>query len=186
MGNGKWKYFNQEKKDTTDSPDFRNSSWGNSMSEVQNSEKLPIQSKSDDSLLYNSTIGGLDCIVVYIFIDDQLVRARYHITKAFTNPNKYIMEFERLKENLTKKYNNPLKDDHYWIDPLFQNDPNEWGNAISRGELAYFSTWDTKRTEIGLALTGENYEINLGIDYISKEHKTLEEKHEEKKFLDEL
>ena len=53
---------------------------------------------------------------------------------------------------------------------------------MDRGELAYFATWDSKKTQIGIGLTGENYEINYGIDYISKEYKILEEKREEKKF----
>ena len=39
---------------------------------------------------------------------------------------------------------------------------------------------------VTLALTGDDYEINLTIEYVSKEHQHLEEAHEEKKLLDDL
>ena len=91
-----------------------------------------------------------------------------------------------MKEILTKKYGKPIEDKQYWKKDLYKNDYQDWGFAISLGHLSYFATWQTNTTDIFLGLYGDNYKINLGVEYESIQLKVLEEKAKEKKALDEF
>lgn len=64
-----------------DDPDFRNTKWGNSMSEVRSQEAEKLGQEQDNMMLYETTINGWSAIVGYIFLNDKLVRAKYMITE---------------------------------------------------------------------------------------------------------
>lgn len=48
---------------------------------------------------------------------------------------------------------------------MYKDNSEDWGFAISLGDLAMISQWFTDTTEIGLTLSGDNYEIIFGIIY---------------------
>jgi len=52
--------------------------------------------------------------------------------------------------------------------------------------LLYYSTWETENSEISVMLSGENYKIQLIIDFDSVEFKEFKEKANEKKNLDDF
>jgi hypothetical protein len=58
-----------------------------------------------------------------------------------------------------------------WKDNLYRDDKNNWGLAISTGDLSYGLIWETPTTDIELILDGNNYEVNLRIRYFSKKLK---------------
>ncbi|KUK85838.1 MAG: hypothetical protein XE02_1444 [Mesotoga infera] len=58
-----------------------------------------------------------------------------------------------------------------WKDNLYRDDKNNWGLAISIGDLSYGLIWETPTTDIELILDGNNYEVNLRIRYFSKKLK---------------
>ena len=113
-------------------------------------------------------------------------------THSHSNENDYILDFNKLKEILTKKYGKPIEDERLWKNDLYRDDPQYWGFAISLGHLIYLATWETPATDttdttiITLLLNGENFEIMFCIEYLSKNLHKLEEKAIEKKSLEEL
>jgi len=56
---------------------FRKTKWGMSIAEVKSAEPLEM-AKEDELLLgYKTNVIGKDVLLIYFFIDNQLVRARY-------------------------------------------------------------------------------------------------------------
>jgi len=166
--------------------DFRKTTWGMNKIQVKKTEKSKILMEDKDMLVYGGNVSGLDCIIIYTFIEGKLVRGSYTFTKTHTNKNDYISDYNDLKETLIKKYGKPIKDTHIWKNDLFRNDYQQWGFAISLGHLVYKATWEKSNTNILLILCGDNYEITHTLFYYSKELENLEEKAKEKKTLDEF
>lgn len=164
---------------------FRKASWGSSKASIKATEEQSW-SESDDVLTFDTSMGGLSSRAVFIFIDDQLVRAKYIVTETYQNGNKYIVALEALKELLMKKYGTPREDNSYWTDDLYKNDPDEWGMAVGGGDLSRYVMWDTAATSICLALTGENYDITLQIEYSAKAFTELEKSRTEASQLEDL
>lgn len=102
------------------------------------------------------------------------------------NKNHYLVEFERLKSSLIKKYGAPKSDHVCWENDLYKDDVNEWGSAISMGHLSYFCNFVTEDSDIWLALMGENYEIDFCIEYTSRALSHLEDISRENKLISEL
>lgn len=76
--------------------------------------------------------------------------------------------------------------DMFWQNDLYQDDYQDWGMAVSCGHMSAFATWETPETDINLGLFGDNYEISLGVEYSSKELRSLTEQVSEQKHLDDL
>jgi len=164
----------------SDQRDFRQTTWGMNSSQIVSAEgKMPaFQDKGSpiQILGYSDQIANLDCQVFYILAYDQLVRTKYMISEKHTNKTEYLSDYDRLKEVLSNKYGKPVSDDIYWKNNLYKSDPSEWGMAVAVGHMAKFTRWESLRTTIILCLTGDNFEINLGIEYSSKELAALEKK----------
>ncbi len=160
--------------------DFRKSSWGMDSSQIATAEgkKPEYQDKkgSIQYLGYSDQIAGLDCNVIYILAFDQFVRSQYSISEEHTNNTEYLSDYDKLKEALASKYGKPNSDDIYWKNDLYRSDPSEWGMAVAIGHMVKYTRWELPRTSIIIFLTGDNFKINLGIEYSSKELDALEEK----------
>ncbi len=164
---------------------FRKTIWGMNREQVKETEKeKEIAYEDERTLSYEDSILELDCSIVYIFVEGKLVRTKYAITERHSNGNKYIEDYSTLKVALNKKYGEPLElEKIIWEDDRFKKDRKDWGVAIGLGELVYVVEWETSETEIVLILDGDNFEIRLEIQYISKELKELEKKEKEKEAL---
>jgi hypothetical protein len=143
--------------------------------DVKATETADYAGEQSGYLIYKGTLSALDTWIGYVFTNGLFTRARYSISKAHTNRNDYIDDYATLKGQLVKKYGNPLSDQTNWKNDLYKSDRTEWGFAISLGHLSYYSKWETPRTEIVLALFGDNYEISLIIEYTSKELGAIEQ-----------
>lgn len=163
---------------------FRKTKWGMSIEEVKSSEPLKIAQEDENLLGYKTSVIGKDVFVVYFFIENQLLRARYVLAESHINKNDYITDYNDFKEILTKKYGKPKRDETLWKNDLYKDDYSSWGSAIGMGHLIYFSTWETPNTEIGNMLTGDNFDISCIVEYSSKNLKEIEKKAQEKKALD--
>ena len=165
---------------------FRKVPWGATMSEIKASEVQQPDHEDEDSLGFNTVLAGLQAIVFYILIEDQLVRAKYIITQEYQNKNSYITAFSTLKEALTSKYGVSGESNIYWNDDLYEDDPTEWGMAISLGHHSRFETWANENTSICLALTGENYDIQLVVEYTGIALRDIESDHRKASLLADL
>lgn len=166
--------------------DFRKTRWGMSRDEVKKREKSEPKAESDTEIDYSDRVAGLNTTVGYVFIDDKLVSCGYLFDEPHTNKNQYISDYDNLKEAFIKKYGQPTDDQTIWKDDLYRNKPDQYGFAVSLGDLAYYAKWETPKTEITLSLRGDNYKIYLMAYYESKELKDLKQKSDEKEIEEKL
>ncbi len=166
--------------------DFRKTTWGMSKSQVKATEAGVPNSEDESVLMYSSRISGMNALVIYIFAENKLVRAKYLFTEEHSNRNDYITDYNSLKEALGKKYGKIKNEETVWRNDLYRDDFSQWGFAVSLGHLIYYSQWNTENTNISLVLSGENYDIKLAAEYTSKALEKLEEKVREKKQSSEL
>ena len=173
-------------KNVGTSAGFRKTTWGMTKEQVRRTEKGKVAKEESDMLVYEGSVLNLNCLILYLFTEGKLVRAKYGITEKHTNKNDYISDFGSLKKSLTKKYGKPTKDKQYWRNKLYRNDYDQRGFAVSLGHLSYFTKWEPASTNITLFLRGDNFDILLGVDYQSQQFKYLEERAKEKKAQEEL
>jgi len=204
LSNGTWRYRTEETAivpmpsqslppnvSTFRGFQFRKTRWGMSEREVRDSESSDPARESTNVLGFQSSVAGLSCETYYIFFDSQLVRGKYLFIERHSNDNHYISDYVTLKELLTEKYGLPLARDgrlidQIWMNDLYQDDPDDWGTAIGAGHLVYVSEWQQEETKVCLILRGDNYEIQLAIEYSSKQHEGLEEQSRQQKHLEDL
>ena len=182
---GTWEYAKEDAGELKKGH-FRDASWGMSKDQVRKVEKLEINKGNDEMLYYDGEILNLECLVVYHFVRDKLVRGSYLITQEHTNKNDYISDYNVLKDSLKKKYGEPKKDKEIWKNALWKDNPEQWGFAVSYGHLKYYTKWKTEDTDIMLFLSGENFNIAVHLGYESIRLGVLEEKKREKEALDDL
>ncbi|MEE9356474.1 MAG: hypothetical protein V3U75_12865 [Methylococcaceae bacterium] len=163
--------------------DFRQADWGMTKEQVKKTENGKPVKEDDKTLAYQGKLLNLDCLIIYQFFDEKLTSSGYNIAKHHTNRNDYISDYDNLKDKLIEKYGKPLTEGDLWKNDLYKNDPQNWGLAVSIGHLIYLAKWETDRTDINLALAGDNFEITLALFYASKELRVLEEKARKKKTL---
>lgn len=167
---------------------FRKTRWGMSIAQVKSSEDVEVLEEGKIAqvyaLQYKTIVIAKSVIIFYVFIDDQLVRAKYILDGTHENDNLFINDYSDFTEILTKKYGKPKEENVFWNDDLYKDNPSNWGYALSKGHLSYFSTWESKDTAIVASLTGDNFEIRCHLEYRSKELEDLEEKASEKEVLD--
>ena len=165
---------------------FRSTKWGMSTKEVAETEQNKPLKEDDDALMYEDNISGIDAYILYFFVQDRLVRAKYIFVDKHTNKNDFIADYKTLKRVLTEKYGSPYDDNVVWKNDLYKGDTSEWGFAVSLGQLAYVEKWETPETTIYHLLYGENYEISHVVEYSSKALEDLEESKKKQADLNKL
>jgi hypothetical protein len=168
--------------------DFRGFTWGNLLSQVKTGEKAKFDSQDKDDLLsYEDQLAGSDVIVNYQFNDNgKLVSGSYIFTKKYSNPQLYIQDYAKFKSLLTTKYGNPRLSKEEWRSNTTPNEKENYGQAISEGNLSLYAVWTTGRSEIKIILNVMNNVPLLQIHYTCKSLDELENKEELKKALDKL
>ena len=183
---GTWKTQVNKESNDSKSSHFRKVRWGDSKEKVKESEDLELMHDENGILGFQTKVAGLDTLVAYIFVQNKLVRSKYIITEKHTNANDFIYDYKKLKEALTQKYGTPDDDETFWKNDLYKDDYEDWGMALKIGHLVYISNWKTPDTEISLVLSGENYDIDLQIEYFSKKLEALEDQKAEQEKMDVL
>lgn len=165
---------------------FRRSRWGDSMQSVLSEETNDPARSDSDFVVFESSIAGLDAMIVFNFVNDNLVRGQYRITQEHSHDLAYLTDRNTLLELLIRKYGSPASHNTNWLNDLYQDDPPEWGMAVSMGHLSMFTEWQTAETEVTLALFGDNFEVSLGVEYRSAQLSGLEDARNEQLALDDL
>jgi len=153
---------------------FRGLPWGTSRSDVKSRETLPLEEEAAGYLSYEVVLDSRQYFAIYIFISDQLVRAKYLLSETYVNSQNYIHAADALRDTVSKKYGAPSSHNEYWSGDLYRDDPSEYGMAVLSGELSRYTEWSTPETQILLAMNGENYAAHISVEYISVAHEDLE------------
>jgi len=162
---------------------FRQTFWGMNRDAVKATEVIEIDSEQDDWLAYKGQVANLDTFIIYYFVANKLVKSRYAIIEKHSERNDYIRDYLNTKRALTDKYGHPIKDETNWKNRLYADDKEQFGFAVSLGHLQLWATWETDATEILLTLKGDNYQISLMADYMSKQLRPLREAESKKESL---
>lgn len=158
--------------------DFRKTRWGMSRPEVKSSEDADYvgagtigidDEKYDTSLVYEDKIGGLDVTILYIFTNEKLSQGIYQFKSRYSDPNTYLVNFNKMVEAYKKKYGAPWEVKEEWKDEKYKNDPDKLGQALTEGHISYSTTWQTLETEITVGLN-KGEDISLYVYYLSKHY----------------
>lgn len=183
---GTWEKIEELPEKVIVNYNVRKTYWGMNYLEVLNSETIDLDGSNDNMLFGKTTLNGLDALIAFDFINNELYDVRYIFINEHAIKSNFINDYENLRTNLNKKYGKEFENHRFFTDDLYEDTPSEWDMALGRGTLSYFSTWKTADTEINLSLYGDNYEIKFNITYLSSKHKDIVNKNNEKSLLDEL
>lgn len=152
---------------SSESHDFRDFDWGDSVDSVKARETWPILTEDTNALVFSGEVSGKEAAAVYNFLPTGLSMAGYVFQDSYTNENQYIEDFNDINSTLTRIYGVPDFDDVNWSNDLYKDDPSRYGFAVSLGHVVYQAQWTTDATVIRHTLHGNNYEIDHGVVYNS-------------------
>jgi hypothetical protein len=182
-------------------PDFRQASWGMTRAQVlatESNKPADIRESTGEIIVrYDSLeLGKFPCRVVYIFVNDKLVRAKYVFDAEHSDPNDLIRDYRAIEPLLHDKYGNPVSERAFWSDDSLQDEPKSYleqdrapstdilpsdqfaGPSIAAGHLKLYTRWRGERTKISHGLTGgstgEDSRIIHQIEFLSVELEKLE------------
>lgn len=153
-----------------ENPNFRNTVWGMTKEDVKQLETLDIVDENDNVLVCEPTsITNLNAVTVYMFDDfGKLYKAFYSFEENHTSENLYISDYNSIVKSLTQKYGEPEWSERFWYDDLYEDRPDDWGFAISIGDVDFVTSWDTEETTVWILMKGDNYNIQTTLYYESK------------------
>lgn len=159
--------------------DFRRVNWGMTRKQVLDEESKLASSEivvsKEDYIGYNETLIGEDVYLIYYFVDDKLVRAKYALSETYGNAFSYYRVYERFCDAVAQVHGDASVSEKIWSDDLYKDDISDWGMAIVTGRLFCVSKWNLdSATNVSVFASGENYEANVAIVYLSKQLKHLE------------
>ena len=174
-------FANAEKKEFH----FRDADFGMTKQQVKDSEKEKPKTEDDDSLLYTDRLLGFEVVVIYMFVDNKFFLGQYIFEQEYTNENRYIEDFRKIKSALKEKYGNPDigsgASEARWSQTFYKDRPEKHGMALIRGEVEYLCLWsehykpDSSKSGanqtylIGLSLEGNDFEItSFSLSYSDK------------------
>lgn len=161
---------------------YKNAKWGMTKEQVKNSFPGMVFKDEGEMTYFLSKIAREDVTVGFDFVDNKLYLAFIGVQVKTTNKELYVSKFSTFEELLIKKYGKPDQRVRRGSTNRFTSD----ADAISMGEGAYFDIWKTPESEISLSLTGDNFDLNLGIRYQCIELGKEKEEIDKEKSLDNL
>ena len=163
--------------------DFRQIRWGMSRDQVKASEATPPLVSNNEMIGFKTEVAGKEANCMYGLVDDKVALGMYQLQDLHSNKNDYFEDFAQFKKILAEKYGTPKVDEVEWKKKTYKDDPEDWGLAVSIGDLIYRAKWETDRTNILLILYGDKYDVTLMVRYDSKEFRPLFDEARKKKGL---
>lgn len=159
--------------------DFRKASWGMDRTQVVATEGAQPSQVGERGgavvLRYDAAkLAGLECRVVYIFAKDQLVRTKYVFQREHAQKNDFLADFTLVDAFLRGELNPPTDQRVSWHDETYKEQPEQYGVAVSLGQLLYSTQWNVGGTVVTHALTGEKGQITHEVEYVSVNLEALE------------
>ena len=136
--------------------------WGRTRANLLRVEGRPLSREAEgglDVLCYHRTVLDKKCLVAYLFDDQRLVGIRLQLLERYADKNRYIADYDKIRDFLTKKVGGPRYDNAVWRDSAAAERNADWGQALSAGRLTLSSEWVYRDTGLRLSLNGDNTEI---------------------------
>ena len=164
--------YAQENEAQTAEFDFRNTRWGMTLEQVlaaESGEPITVYENAT-GFAYDKTVAELECYVVYVFADSLLVRTKYAFHEKHSNFSQFRLDREKLYNILCNKYGASDRNDAIFIDneDYYRRNQDSIGRGYAIGDIRSIASWQTERNDIGLYFGGDNYAIELVIEYRSR------------------
>ena len=179
--------------------DFRKTTWGMTQTQVMATEPdrpAEIRQENGETIVkYDpARTAEFAARLLYIFVNDKLVRAKYVSNAEHSELNDFIVDFRAVEPILLEKYGKPATERAVWEDDLYQQErlpyldqdrarpsdilPSDQhaGLAVSLGNLRLITQRSSAHTKITHALTGADSRIVHQIEYRSVELEAFENK----------
>lgn len=164
---------------TRENCDFRNAKWGDSVNTVKEyAYDLDFLDEDKDgnitTIVSEGLVCGFDAYIGYHFDNDSLFSGTYLFNIGTTVGGRYILAYDTVKEELAKKYGDPLNDAITALTDQSFIDYAGPAKALEYGYVAYNSQWETDTSDIQLGMFALNYEIQFALIYTDKTYESSE------------
>ena len=166
--------------------DFRKATWGMSANQVKQTETAKLVTHTNHKLTYATRLLGQEVTLMYIFVDNKLVRTRYDNAENHINNIEYFRYYDKLVSTLKDKYGPPTEEFTYYENDQLKDRPGTWATALGAGRIAKFTVWELGETQIDAGLYGRNSKVTCGVEYVSTELIQLEVERKRKQAHDAL
>jgi len=141
--------------------------WSADRNRVIASEGRPLLQRRDGALEivgYERRLMARNCLVEYVLGDDGLRSVRCTLLDNYSDKNRYIADYVKIKEFLVTKIGDPSADNVVWQDASLKADSARWGTALGRGDLEFRSQWEIPGAELLMTLAGRESGVAFGAE----------------------
>jgi len=163
--------------------DFRRINWGMDINTVKESEPFEWEKGELDVntqyLFSHIDLLGEETMLAYYFNLNRVYQTRYMITEKHSNKTEYWQFYKRLISELKNKYGNSASchtGQPVWLNELNKDNPDDWGTAISTGDMHAVAKWELPETTIIAIIKGNNHDIDLWLEFKAKNINVIETK----------
>ena len=136
--------------------------WGQTEDGIMKAEGRPLSREHSgdmEFLRYHRDVLGKRCLVTYVLVDRRLASLRLHLLERYADKDRYIADYNRLREFLNAQVGEPRFNNVVWKDRAYAERGEKLGAAVTSGSLTLSSEWVYQGTGLRLSLSGENSEV---------------------------
>jgi len=136
--------------------------WGAPESAILRAEGRPLgreRSGDMDFLRYHRDVLGKKCLVTYVLVGRKLASVRLHLLERYANKDRYVADYNKVREFLNAKVGEPRYNNVVWKDRAYAERGENLGTAVTSGTLSLSSEWAYRDTGLRLSLSAENSEV---------------------------
>jgi len=136
--------------------------WGAPESAILRAEGRPLgreRSGDMDFLRYHRDVLGKKCLVTYVLVGRKLASVRLHLLERYANKDRYVADYNKVREFLNAKVGEPRYNNVVWKDRAYAERGENLGTAVTSGTLSLSAEWAYRDTGLRLSLSAENSEV---------------------------
>lgn len=141
--------------------------WGMSREGILKAEGRPLSLEESglwEFIRYRRDVFGKRCHVAYVLANRRLVSVRVMLLENYADKDRYIAEYNQVRDFLNRKIGEPRYDNIVWSDRAYAERGENLGTAVDSGCLSLSSEWVTGETGFKISLTGEPSGILLAAE----------------------
>lgn len=147
--------------------DFRGVNWGASRADVKKSEDIEPLFESDDLILYQTVLDGIDAEIYYHFVDNKLTEAQIQYRINFTIEHvlmDFVNHYFETRDSFIELYGQPLNPEfRVWLIPeeeipIYEPDP--YNQLMYYQRVEFLQEWVTEDSYISLTLNYRDLQEN--------------------------
>ncbi|HPW18204.1 MAG TPA: hypothetical protein PLP83_07470 [Candidatus Aminicenantes bacterium] len=132
--------------------------WGMGRESIVRIEGRPLaveEAGAMEFIRYRREVCGKRCLIIYALANRRLVSARISLIENYADKDRYIADYNKIRDYLNRKIGEPRFDNVIWKDRSYAERGETLGVAVTTGSLSLSSEWVTGDTGLRLSLTGE-------------------------------